>query len=305
MFLSLSSFADDPVDGGIESIKITGTVQDNNDKESLPYATIVIFNKSDSAMVQGTVADYEGNFSLNKIPGGEYYIEINFLGYNKKIIRDISIKKGSKNINLGTVLIKRAAENIEEVEIFGEKDAIEYKLDKKVINVGKKAVASGGTVVDALENTPSIQVDAEGNVTLRGSSDFTVLIDGKPTALSGSDALKGIPASAVENIEIITNPSVKYDPDGTSGIINIIMKKGYQTGMNGIINASVGTRLKYSGDFTLNYRTDKVNYFFSGNYSDRPTYPTVNIYNETFLGDTTRIVNQDASLIVTLFRSII
>ncbi len=294
MLLSFSSFAGEPTDGGTESIKITGTVYDKDDKASLPYATIVLYNKSDSTFVQGTVADYEGNFTLNKITGGKYYIEINFLGYDKKIIRDINIKKGTKNIKLGTILIKKAAENIEEVEILGEKDAVEYKLDKKVINVGKKAVAAGGTVVDALENTPSIQVDVEGNVLLRGSSNFTVLIDGKPTALTGNDALKGMPASTVETIEIITNPSVKYDPDGTAGIINIIMKKGYQTGVNGIVNASIGTRLKHSGDFTLNYRTDKVNYFISSNYSDRPSYPTVNIYNETNSNDTIRIVNQDA-----------
>jgi outer membrane receptor protein involved in Fe transport len=284
-------------DGGnnAETGKITGKIQDAADKESLPYATVVLYSKKDSVVIAGTVADYEGNFTIDKIPNGEYYIEINSLGYNKKIVNDVIIKKGSKLLNIGNVVVDKAAESIEEVEIVGEKDAIEYKIDKKVINVSKKPVAAGGTVVDALENTPSVQIDAEGNVSLRGSQNFTVLVDGKPTALSGNDALKSIPASTVENVEIITNPSVKYDPDGTAGIINIIMKKGYQTGTNGIFNASIGSRWLYTGDFNINIRKDKVNYFVGAGYNKRPNYPHTLIENHTDFGDTIRYVIQDQS----------
>lgn len=297
MILSNFAFAKETETIDPSAVKITGIIQDDYDKTPIPYATVVLFNKSDSAIVQGTSADENGNFELSKIPEGDYYIEINFIGYDKKVIKDLKIDKNTRSLKLGVIQVSRAVEDIEGVEIYGEKDAIEYKLDKKVINVGKKDVAAGGTIVDALENTPSIQVDAEGNVSLRGSSNFTVLIDGKPTALNGNDALKGIPASSVENVEIITNPSVKYDPDGTAGILNIIMKKGYTTGVNGILNASVGSRWKYNGDFTFNYRTDKVNYFIGGSYNDRPQYPNTLIDAETFLNDTTSFLIQDADRI--------
>jgi outer membrane receptor protein involved in Fe transport len=276
----------------VETFKITGNIIDADENVTVPYASVVLFSISDTTILFGTVADETGNFIFDKIPAGDYYLEINFLGYQKKIIKDITLKKGDKLINLGTISINKDALNISEVEIIGEKDAISYKIDKKVINLSKKDVAAGGTLVDALENTPSIQIDAEGNVALRGSSNFKVLIDGKPTALSGNDALKSIPSSAVENIEIITNPSVKYDPDGTAGIINIIMKKGFKTGLNGIVNASVGTQYKHSADFTFNYKREKVNWFLSGSYTVRPDSQFTQIDAETFYQDSTRYFHQ-------------
>ncbi len=294
VFISINSYAKIPVDGAPESGKITGIVTDASDNEFIPYATIVLFNKADSVQVNGGVTDDKGFFKLDKIPEGEYYMVINYIGYQKKIINDISVKKGMSSIDLGTLKIDKAVTDIEEVEIIAEKDVIEYKIDKKVINVSKKSVAAGGTVVDALENTPSVQIDAEGNVSLRGSSNFTVLIDGKPTALKGNDALKSIPATAVENVELITNPSAKYDPDGTSGIINIIMKKDFKTGVNGIVNASIGTGLKYNGDFTINYRKEKLNYFIGASYNNMPQNPSTEIDNEIFYNDTTHILTQTA-----------
>ena len=130
-------------------------------------------------------------------------------------------------------------------------------MDKKVINVEQDINAAGGTAVDVLENTPSVQVDIEGNVTLRGSSSFTVFIDGRPSALSGSDALQQIPASALQNIEIITNPSAKYDPDGMAGIINLVTKKNALTGFDGIVNVSGSTNESRSLDFTVNHKNAK------------------------------------------------
>lgn len=293
VFASIIGFAENeplPENAG----KITGTVQDAGTNGTIPYATVALYKKADSALVTGTVTDENGKFSIDKVPNGSYYLTIHFIGYNKKIIKDISLERGNRNVDFGTILLKKAVEALEEVEVSAERDAIQYKIDRKVINVEKNLQAKGGTVVDALENTPSIQTDAEGNVSLRGSSDFTVLIDGKPTSLSGQDILKQIPAAAVENIEIITNPSVKYDPEGTAGIINIIMKKEYKEGVNGIVNASIGNRLQHSGDFNINYRTKKVNYFIGAGYADRPRYPSSEIYNETMFNDTLRIIEQNA-----------
>ncbi len=290
-----SAFAEVPGTPLAEVGKIRGIVQDSGDKISIPYATISLYKVSDSMLVTGTMSDSEGNFLIDKIDDGTYYIVIDFIGYSKKTVKDIKIEKGKKDIFLGSILLEKGLEAIAEIEITADKDAVSYKIDKKVINMSQKPEAAGGTVVDALQNTPSVQVDAEGNVSLRGSSNFTVLINGKPSPLSGSDALKQIPASSVETIEIITNPSAKYDPDGTAGIINIVMKKGYETGLNGIVNASVGTRWKNSADFNLNYRTDKANFFVSGNYANRIQKPTVDIFSESFYNDTltTRIQSAD------------
>jgi outer membrane cobalamin receptor len=293
LILSLSSFtfaSDNPTADG----KITGRVLDAGDDISIPYATVALYSKPDSTFITGTATDDEGRFSLDDVDDGNYYLVINFIGYSKQIISDLTVIKGKRKIDLGTVKLSKATQALDEVEITAERNAVQYKIDKKVVHVSKNLSATGSSLTDALENVPSIQTDAEGNLTLRGSSNFTVLIDGKPTALSGSDALKQIPATAVENVEIITNPSAKYDPDGTAGIINIIMKKEYQTGLNGIVNASVGTQWKNSGDFTFNYRTDKANYFVSSSYRDFKSYPTTIIDAHTNYNDTIFHVIQDA-----------
>jgi outer membrane receptor protein involved in Fe transport len=275
--------------------QIKGQVKENSSKVAMEYANVAVYSLPDSALVSGTITSAEGVFEVKNLPAGNYYLVADFIGYDKKVIGGLEISEGKRKLDLGTILLEQSAVAVEAVEVVAEKDLVQYKIDKKVVNVDKKLSAKGGTVVDALENTPSIQVDAEGNVALRGSTSFTVLIDGKPTAMSSNDALKQIPASAVENVEIITNPSVKYDPDGTSGIINIIMKKEYKTGMNGQVNAAVGSYFQHNGDFNINYRTDKVNYFIGASYADRRRYPRTEIYNESEVGvDTTRYINQNA-----------
>ena len=162
-----------------------------------------------------------------------------------------------------------------------------------MINVSNDINAAGGTAVTALENTPSVDVDIDGNVSLRGSTNFTVLIDGRPSVLSGSDALKQIPSSAIQNIEIITNPSVKYDPDGMAGIINVVMKKNVLSGLNGILNANIGTGKKYGTDLMLNYKTKKYNLFLGGNLTDETNYGTNKSTRESYLNDTTTFLTMN------------
>jgi len=252
-----------PKEGVIKGIIIEG-------KNAVPmeYASIAVFNAIDSSLISGTISSPDGSFRIERIPMGKYYIEANFIGYEKKIISPVLITPQSKIIDLGLISLEQAKQSIDEVEVVGDRKHVDYKIDKKVVNVSQDLNAAGGTAVDVLENVPSVQVDIEGNVTVRGSSGFTVLIDGKPTVLQGSDALHQIPAASIENIEIITNPSVKYDPDGSAGIINIILKKQVQSGMNGIVNLSVGTQNKYRGDFLINYRTGKWNLFGGVNYGN-------------------------------------
>jgi outer membrane receptor protein involved in Fe transport len=269
-----------------EKGSIKGIVKENTNKAALEYANVKIYSLPDSVMVTGSITSPEGVFEIKDIPLGKYYLVAEFIGYKALTISNLEITKDQKIIDCGEIVLEASIEQLDEAVVTGEKNMVMYQIDKKVVNIGKKITASGGNLVDALENTPSIQVDAEGNVTLRGSSNFTVLIDGKPTALSGSDALKQIPASGVENIEIITNPSAKFDPDGSAGILNIIMKKDYKNGMNGMLNASVGSHWQYNGDFNLNFRREKYNFFVGGSYADRRRYPDVEIFNVMTIKDT-------------------
>ncbi|MCF6365946.1 MAG: TonB-dependent receptor [Bacteroidales bacterium] len=266
---------------------IRGKVVDEQTNKSVKFANAALFSMRDSSVVAGAVCDEEGNFELSELKYGRYYLIVDFIGYYKKTISDLKVHPRNKTSDLGTVLLKQSAENIEEVEIIGERNFVEYKIDRKVLNISKNINATGETIIEALENAPSIQVDIDGNVTMRGSSNFIVLIDGKPTVLDANDILRQIPASSVENIEIITNPSVKYDPDGTTGIINIIMKKGKKSGFSGVVNTSVGTGDKYSADFLFNYRAKKVNYYIGANYGDRTFSGTGSSLRETYLNDST------------------
>jgi outer membrane receptor protein involved in Fe transport len=247
---------------------ISGKVLDEKTGEFVEYAVVSVFKQKDSSLVTGSITDAQGVFAIKDLPYGMYYIEASFIGYDKFRLNKILISPQKPAVNVGEIKIMPASTNIGEVVVTAENNEIEYKIDKKVVTLGQDMTSAGGPVSQALENTPSIEVDIEGNVTLRGSSNFKVLIDGKPSVLQGSEALEQIPASSVQSVEIITNPSAKYDPDGSVGIINLVMKKQKQKGFNGIINASVGTRNKYSTDFLLNLRKEKMNFFLGGEYSN-------------------------------------
>lgn len=269
---------------------ISGQIIDSYSGKPMEYANIVLFSQRDSSMVTGTVTLTDGSFSLTQVPYGRFYMIANFIGFNKLTINDIRITPTNKTLDLGQIRLDPASESLEAVEVTAEREHIEFQIDKRVVNVTQDIMAQGGTAVTALENTPSVQVDIEGNVSLRGSSSFTVLVDGRPSVLGGSDALQQIPASNIERIEIITNPSAKYDPDGVAGIINVILKQRKSEGVNGIINLSAGTGDKYSTDFLLNLRTGKFNIFGGANYRDHTFDGERESLQETYQNDTTRYV---------------
>lgn len=276
---------------------ITGKIIDADLNFPIEYASIVLFSKRDSSMLTGTVTNANGEFKLKKLPFGTYYLNANFIGYEKLIINDIKIYPQQKSIDLSSIKLKQSLENLKEFEITAERSRIEYKIDKKVINVSQDINSAGGSAIEALENTPSINVDIEGNVSLRGNSNFTVLINGRTSVLEGSDALQQIPANTIEQIEIITNPSAKYDPDGVAGIINVILKKQSKPGFNGIINTSVATANKYNSDFLLNYKTGKINLYGGMNYNNRKMKVTGLWEQQTYSGDTTTYLISDVERI--------
>jgi outer membrane receptor protein involved in Fe transport len=257
----------------------------------MEYANIAIYSNSDSKLVTGSIADEKGSFEIGGLPFGEYYIEANFIGFEKSTIKDVKVLQNTATINVGTIELNASREQINTVDVVVERNRVEYKIDKKVINVTNDINASGGSAVTVLENTPSVEVDMDGNVSLRGSSSFTVLIDGRPSVLSGSDALRQIPSAAIQNIEIITNPSAKYDPDGMAGIINVVMKKNVLSGFNGIVNLNVGSGQRFGTDMMVNYKTKKFNYFLGGNYTDNTDEGTMKMTRETNINDTTTYLN--------------
>ncbi|MCF8295738.1 MAG: TonB-dependent receptor, partial [Bacteroidales bacterium] len=200
LILPLISAAETNPTAAKSSGTIKGTVKSMGSNLAIEFANLVLYSSLDSTLVTGTISAPDGSFELKEIPYGDYYMQVQFIGFNTQIIKDIKLSSSHRTYDMGLILLAEASESLKEVEVLEDKNPVQYLIDKKVVNVSKKLDAAGGTVANALENTPSIQVDMEGNVMLRGSSNFTVLIDGKPSVLSGSDALKQIPASVVENV---------------------------------------------------------------------------------------------------------
>lgn len=251
---------------------ISGSLHDESSKEDIEYGSIALYKVKDSVLITGAITDPKGRFVFTNLAPGRYYVKASFIGYEDNYISGISISQQSADVKLGDIYLQPQLSNLSGVEIIAQKSLISNNLDKKVITVDKSMALSGGTATEIMENVPSVAVDAEGNVSLRGNSNITLLIDGKPASqagISSSDILNQLPASAIESIEVITNPSVRYDPDGTSGIINIVLKKKTLQGFNGLVSGTIGTNEKYNGSLNLNYRATKFNVFVGadGRYS--------------------------------------
>ena len=287
IFLNQIAFAIDEFreyeEAGLPSSRISGKVIDQTSGTPMEYVSIALYRSNDSSLVSGTVTRTDGNFTLDKVEDGSYYLLASFIGYNSKRFGNVTLSKRSDRAELGTIELAPATESIKEVAVVGGKARIEYQLDKRVVNVDKDLSSRGGTAVDALQNTPSVQVDPQGNLTLRGSSDYMVLVDGKPSILKGSDALKQIPAGAIKQIEVITNPSAKYEADGQAGIINVIMKREMLQGFSGSINYGISTSDKQNGNLMLGYRMKKLNIFAGVDFADNTYRNTVKIDTRTML----------------------
>lgn len=270
---------------------VYGEVIDKTTGNPMEFTNVVLYSMRDSSIVVGTLTDEDGKFRMEKVKYGKMYAIVNFMGYAQMTINDIRVTPKSKVVDMGTIDLTMSSTSLEGVEVVADKDHIEFKMDKKVINVSQDIMAAGSSAVAVLENTPSVQVDIEGNVSLRGTSNFNVLIDGRPSILQGSDALQQIPASTIDHIEIITNPSAKYDPDGVGGIINVVLKKQREPGVNGVVNASIGSRNKYKFDALLNYRSSHFNVFGSVDVNYREFSMEGHTEYETYLTDTTNYRN--------------
>jgi outer membrane cobalamin receptor len=272
---------------------IKGTVLDDSQGTPVEYATVSVYLMRDSSLIDGTITNAKGGFQIGKLKPGKYYVEVSFIGYNKLAVKNIPISPKKRVADLKEVKLRQSTESLDEVSVIAERAPVKYQIDKKVIPVSKQITAASGTAVDVLENVPSVSVDIEGNVSLRGSSNFTVLVDGKPSILDASDILEQMPASMIENIEIITNPSAKYDPEGTAGIINVITKKNKARGMTGVSNVNLGTLDNYGADILMTYRKKKWNFNLGLDYNQRRFEGDSETENRTINKDTTYYVLSD------------
>jgi outer membrane receptor protein involved in Fe transport len=247
---------------------INGIIIDSLSNSGLPFANITLHNSTDSTFITGVSSSSDGTFMLANLSDGKYYLKISFVGYNTKFVPSINFSNNKQQVDLGKISLTKTAYEITGAEVVGEKVSEELHLDKKVINVSQNLNAQGQTALDVLENQPSVRVDPDGTVYLRGSSNFTVLVNNKPYPLQGADALKQISANSIENIELITNPSSKYDAEGSAGIININLKVQKDMSMSGIVNLNSGTGDKYNADVSFSYNVDGWNLTTGFDYRD-------------------------------------
>jgi outer membrane receptor for ferrienterochelin and colicins len=262
-------------------IKITGKVIEKVSKQPLEYATITFTNGTSTKALAGGITNPKGEFDVDVTPG-TYDIKIEFISFKTITLKDRNLQEKT---NLGQILIEEDATQLNEVVVRAEKSSVEIKLDKKVYNVGQDMMVKGGTVSDVLDNVPSVSVDTEGNVSLRGSENIRILIDGRPSyAVNIAEALRQLPADAIDKVEVITNPSARYDAEGGSGIINIVLKKGKNQGFNGTIIASTGIPETYGLSANVNYKTEKLNYFTTAGYNHR-TNEGSGITNSQYFND--------------------
>ncbi len=245
---------------------VSGKVIDQKTNEPLPYVTIVI--KNNGTTVTGGITDDKGEFEVSKLASENYTVEIQFIGY-KTVVKQVNLSE-TKKVELGTIVIAEDVQQLEGVEVVAEQSQMVQKIDRKVINVGKDLIASGTTASEIMNNVPTLSIDPQTKeISMRGNSNVRVLIDGKPSNIPVEQLLQQIPSASIKQIELITNPSAKYNPEGMSGIINIILHKNSQDGFNGSINTGVtfGITPKTNTNINLNYRVGKVNFYTNYGYN--------------------------------------
>ncbi|MDT0687777.1 outer membrane beta-barrel family protein [Autumnicola psychrophila] len=250
---------------GGEGYTISGKVIDNDLKVPLEYATISVINSGDPQDLTGGITDIDGNFSID-VPEGTYNIVVEFISYESKRFNNRTV---NSDLDLGTIPLGVSSASLDEVVVRSETTQVDVRLDKKIYNIGKDLTTAGGTVSDALNNVPSISVDIEGGISLRGNENVRILINGKPSAMAGfggTDVLGQLPAEAIERVEVITSPSARYDAEGTAGIINIILRKKETLGFNGSLTLNSGYPANAGVSANLNYRTDNYNLFTTTGY---------------------------------------
>lgn len=276
-------------------LKVTGKIVDGASNAPLGYASIRLFKTTDSSFVSGAITDETGGFIVD-ISAGTYYALSEFIGYKPNYTTNIKVSAANSPLDLGSIKVAASAKTLDEVTVQAEKSSMELTLDKKIFNVGKDLANAGGSAVDILTNVPSVAVDVEGNVSLRGSGNVRILIDGKPSGLvsiKGASGLAQLQGSMIERVEIITNPSARYEAEGMGGVINIVLKKERKEGINGSFDIITGHPTNFGGAANVNYRKKNLNFFINYTMSYRNTPGRNFVYQELYRNDSTFIMERD------------
>lgn len=256
-----------------ETYTVNGTVVQSKNKAPISYVTVVLRHSKTNDVLEGTTTNDKGYFELTA-KSDSFFVEVKFMEFETKIIKDFD--RSTNTIELGKIKLEKNVQNVEGVNIRAEKSSVEFKLDKRVFNVGKDISSTGMGALDVLNNVPSVNVDIDGAISLRNNSGVQILINGKPSVLAdqGNGALGSITADQIDKIEVITNPSAKYEAEGSAGIINIVLKKENKKGLNGSVSANTGWPHNHSIGASMNYRTEKFNFFtqFGLGYRSLPEY---------------------------------
>ncbi|SMC52659.1 outer membrane beta-barrel family protein [Cellulophaga tyrosinoxydans] len=292
LFSTFTIYAQRPQE--VNPIKITGTVLEQDTNQPLEYATLVLQSIDNPSKISGGITDANGKYEVEAQPG-KYNVSIEYIGYKTYKLPNQNL---TKSIDLGITKLAPDVAELEGVEVVGEKTTVEIRLDKKVYNIGKDLTNSGANISDALNNVPSVTVDVDGAISLRGNENVRILINGRPSALAGfgsTDALRQLPADAIEKVEVITSPSARYDAEGTAGILNIILKKEKTLGFNGSINTTIGYPTSSQINSNLNLRTDKFNIFNTLGYSYREA-PGNGLFDNTYVNGTYDRIIEDRDI---------
>jgi outer membrane receptor protein involved in Fe transport len=265
---------------------IKGKIVEAGNHRPIDFADVFLFVNGNENPVSHTLPGPDGSFAVANLPYGEYTLLVRLVGFDVYTRSNIQLNASAPALDLGVIEMKALEVGLAEVEVVAQKKQVIYKLDKKIIEASGNLLAGGGSAVDILEHTPSIRVDAEGNVTFRGSSGFTVYVDGKPSIFSGTQALEQVPSGHIENIEIITTPSARHDTEGDVGIINIITKKHAQHGFSGMVNASGSAVYSRAMDFLLTQQNNHLRWYLGGSYTERVRKSDFNQEKTTIVADT-------------------
>ena len=282
-----------------QNAALTGKVVETSTQIPLEFVRVALLQSKDSTLIQGAMTDSEGGFKLNPVPPGSYHLDFQLIGFENTSTPEFSV---IGNADLGVFSIAPSAILLNQAEITAEKSAYVQAIDRKIYFPEKDLQAQTGSASEILQNIPSVSVDVDGMVSLRGSSNVTFLVNGKPSGLmnrSSATFLQQMPANSIERIEIITNPSAKYRPDGTAGIINIVLKKNTKPGFNGALSANASTHDRYNGSLSLNYKPGKLNLY--GTYGYRQNWnpragSDFRINTDTGTGEKTQFDLQSAAL---------
>jgi iron complex outermembrane recepter protein len=268
--------------------KVIGIVLDTANSQTLEYVTLTAYSLPDSAFIGGGITDKNGQFQI-PLPAGRFYLRISFIGYDNRFTKNFAVTPQYTQADLGRIYLRSGAQQLNTVEVADSRADYTNSIDKKVYDVNQNITNAGGTATDILQNIPSVAVDMDGKVSLRGSENVTILIDGRPSGITGSDrqaALQQVPASIIDRIEVITNPSARYDAQGMAGIINIITKKDAKQGLNGSVTLGQGSNGKYNGAVNLNNRMKKANLFANYNWRTEDRWFTRQGEQHTLTSDT-------------------